>query len=431
MVAAAGPEGVLVEQALQLEQAAAGPQARAETQPAQAWGPGGVLNQPDLGHRRSVVPTSSQRRGAMTRNPGPKLLLLLGAALIGPLFSSAPLRAEGVSIEPERIVNVVWSPDEPYAMDIKGVPTGLEIDLWRMIAETRGIPYRISKAPGFEALLAAVESGEADIAMGGILITENRGKRFRYTYPTTAGDFKIYTLARDESPGLRLLLILTANEVMMLLLGLALMTCIFTMPVWALEWQRPGLPAKKHQRFIYFLQKTLLLSTDHTHTSVSRLISIASLFARVLLTAYFAAYILSVAAGERDLSRRTELIELNQGALSRFRFGVLRDSVQASIIRSNRGRVVECDLTEQCLDFLNEGKVDALLSDPQTIEVLLSSMPAKMRVKAASGSLMTSFTAFAASKEFAADQRFQVINDAIARSYYDGTYSKLMQTWMN
>jgi polar amino acid transport system substrate-binding protein len=367
----------------------------------------------------------------MTRNPGPKLLLLLGAALIGPLLSSAPLRAEGVAIEPERTVNVVWFPDEPYAMDIKGVPTGLEIDLWRMIAETRRIPYRISQSPSFEALLAAVESGEADIAIGGILINENRSKKFRYTFPTATSEFRIYTLARGESPGLRLLLILTANEVMMILLGLALMTCVFTMPVWALEWQRPGLPAKKHQRFIYFLQKTLLLSTDHTHTSVSRLISIASLFARVLLTAYFAAYILSIAAGERDLTRRTELIEINQSTLNQYRFGVLKDSVQASILKSNKARILECSLTEECLNLLNKGKVDVLLSDSQTIEVLQSSVPVNMRLKTASGSLMTLFMAFGASNEFAMDQRFQGINDAIARSYYDGTYSKLRQSWLN
>ena len=46
-------------------------------------------------------------------------------------------------------VDVIWFPNPPYAVNHKGVPAGFEIDLWRMIAETRQIPYRIRKAESF------------------------------------------------------------------------------------------------------------------------------------------------------------------------------------------------------------------------------------------------------------------------------------------
>ena len=56
---AAGPEGVAIEQPLQLEQRPAGAQIRPEAQPTQAGGTGGMVNQPDRGHGSGSRSTSS------------------------------------------------------------------------------------------------------------------------------------------------------------------------------------------------------------------------------------------------------------------------------------------------------------------------------------------------------------------------------------
>ena len=43
---------------------------------------------------------------------------------------------------------------------------------------------------------------------------------------------------------------------------------------------------------------------------------------------------------------------------------------------------------------------------------------------------MTLFMAFAISDSFSRDPRAAAINDAIARSYYDGSYARLSGIWL-
>jgi hypothetical protein len=60
-VALLRPERMLVQQATQLEQAAAWLETRAEPKPAQAWGTSGMLNESDAGHDGLIKTPSSTR----------------------------------------------------------------------------------------------------------------------------------------------------------------------------------------------------------------------------------------------------------------------------------------------------------------------------------------------------------------------------------
>jgi ABC-type amino acid transport substrate-binding protein len=117
------------------------------------------------------------------------ILLLLGLVLFLQAKADTVLAAETL-IDLEKPVNVVWNQDDPYAFDENGIPSGFEIDLWRMIAETRQIPYRIKRSSTFKSMLEEVSSGEADLAIGGILINENRSKLFNFSFPTATSEFK-------------------------------------------------------------------------------------------------------------------------------------------------------------------------------------------------------------------------------------------------
>lgn len=57
-------------------------------------------------------------------------------------------------------------------------------------------------------------------------------------------------------------------------------------------------------------------------------------------------------------------------------------------------------------------------------------MPALPKVAAASENLMPLFMAFGISNRFKEDPRSRTINDAIARSYYDGSYARLSKQWL-
>ncbi len=328
-------------------------------------------------------------------------------------------------------VNVIWHPDPPYALNENEIPTGFEIDLWRMIAENRKIPYRITRANTFGELLEAIGSGRADVAMGGILINENRSKRFKFSFPTATSEFKIYELKQEKSTALRLLQVTASKEVLLIFVGVALIACFFALPVWLLERNRLELTHKKRRdQLILILQKTLLLSTDHTQKSKTRIISIISLFARVLLTAYFASYILKTANNVQTNSNQEVITSLDSNKLQGKTFASLSDSIQESILSSKGIKQISCELMPECLEQLENGVAQAILADEQSMQTALQQTPPTLKIKPTSETLTTLFIAYGMSKKFLDDPRSGAINDAIARSYYDGTYTKLSQTWL-
>ncbi|QVV66655.1 transporter substrate-binding domain-containing protein [Synechococcus sp. LA31] len=328
-------------------------------------------------------------------------------------------------------VRAIWFPNPPYAVDEKGVPSGLEIDLWRMIAESHQIPYKIKRASSFASLLAEIRSGEADVGISGILINENRSKQFNFSLPTASSKLKAYALAPTESTALAMLRIVLSREVMLIFMGLTLIACLFAIPVWVLERHRQDLPdPRKSHQLIFILQKTLLLSTDHTKRSTTRLISIGSLFARVLLTAYFTSYVFRLASEEALPVNRQTQPDIQLEDLSRFTFAAIPGSIQSSIAKSNNAKTIDCYWTKTCIAMLQSGKANAILDDEATVLTTLNHMPPIPKVVAASGELMPLLMAFGFSNQFNEDPRSKILNAAISRSYYDGTYSKLQKRWL-
>ena len=368
----------------------------------------------------------------MSRRLGTSLLLSLGTLWICALGGlQQPSQADSEITDIQDPVDVIWFPNPPYAVNRKGVPAGFEIDLWRMIAETRQIPYRIRKADSFEDLLTAIKTSQADLAISGVLINENRSKQFRFSFPTASSDLKIYALDNKEPTAIKMLRILLSKEVLLIFLGLALIACIFALPVWFVERKRPDLASKrKRHQLVFILQKTLLLSTDHTQQTRTRLISIGSLFARVLLTAYFTSFILKVATSETNASTGNQIEDLNFEMLKNSTFAAIPGYIQTSILESSGAKTVDCDIAETCVGLLQAGKAEAILDDMLTMRSTLKTMPPEPKVTAASDKLMTLFMAFAISDQFSLDPRSRDINDAIARSYYDGSHAKLSRIWL-
>ena len=357
------------------------------------------------------------------------VLLLLGLVLFIQGKADIVLAAENQT-DIEKPVNVIWNADDPYTINENGIPSGFEIDLWRMIAEARQIPYRIKRSSTFKSMLEEVSSGEADLAIGGILINENRSKLFHFSFPTAASEFKIYVLDSGRARAIRVLRTFLSREVLLLFLGLIIIACFFATPVWVIERHRSDLKEKsRRHQFIFILQKTLLLSTDHTKQSSTRLLSIGSLFARVILTAYFAAFILNILNSEQKLKRNSLLLKFNSLSAKGKTFAAIPSSIQASILKSNGAKIIDCELRVECIKMLQTGKVDAILDDSQSMQSSLALMSSNPKI-IPSESIMPIFIAFAMSKDFQKDPRSSSINDAIARSYYDGTYARLSQKWL-
>ena len=169
------------------------------------------------------------------------LVALLGLSALDPV---KPALAIDVASPKQAPVQVVWFPDPPYTLDEHGVPTGFEIDLWRIIAETQQIPYQIRQVNRFKDLLDAVTSGEADVAIGGIMINENRSKKFNFTPPTATSSMRIYERKVEEATAIKVLKAISSREVVLIFPWTHWIAGFFALPVWLLERDRSGISSK-------------------------------------------------------------------------------------------------------------------------------------------------------------------------------------------
>ena len=137
-----------------------------------------------------------------------------------------------------------------------------------------------------------------------------------------------------------------------------------------------------------------------------------------------------MATSENEISSVNPVAEVNFKTLKYSTFAAIPGYIQTSILESNGARTVECETAQTCIQLLQSGQADAILDDILTLRSALATMRPQPKVSAASDVLMTLFMAFAISDSFSRDPRAAAINDAIARSYYDGSYARLSRIWL-
>jgi polar amino acid transport system substrate-binding protein len=108
------------------------------------------------------------------------LVRILGALMVlvvaGPAIAADPVPANQLRVA---VYDV-----EPYGMQGRdGRFSGASVDLWRRVAEQLDRPYQLKLVPQMEALLAGLQKGEYDLAIGAITITPDRLAQVDFSYP--------------------------------------------------------------------------------------------------------------------------------------------------------------------------------------------------------------------------------------------------------
>lgn len=99
-------------------------------------------------------------------------------------------------VEPELVVAV--SPFAPFVVVDADEPVGFSMDLWRAVAREEGLRARFEVYDNVTDKLAAVESGAAQVAIGGISLTHDREERVDFSLSTFRTGLDILT--RNERP---------------------------------------------------------------------------------------------------------------------------------------------------------------------------------------------------------------------------------------
>jgi polar amino acid transport system substrate-binding protein len=94
------------------------------------------------------------------------------------------VRAAGAANGPDEPLRVAVYDLAPYgSVDAEGLFSGVSVDLWRRVAENLHLNYRFTSVPQMSDVLAGLENGRFDAAIGAITITPERLARVDFSYP--------------------------------------------------------------------------------------------------------------------------------------------------------------------------------------------------------------------------------------------------------
>ncbi len=133
-------------------------------------------------------------RATARRSVGVLLLILCLCLAIGCGRAMAAGRPDS---EPLRVAVYDLAPYGSVGPD--GEFQGVSVELWRRVAEELGKQYRLTPVAQMDAILAGLEQGRFDAAIGAITITPERAARVDFSYPAHRSGVAV-ALRKESGP---------------------------------------------------------------------------------------------------------------------------------------------------------------------------------------------------------------------------------------
>src|ERR1700730_15526956 len=162
--------------------------------------------------------------------------LVLGAWLVASMAGAigaeppeaAPLRVAVYNVPPYGYTN----PD--------GSISGISVDLWRRVAERLQRQFKLMPVSDMESVLAGLEQGRFDAAIGAITITPEREKRVDFSYPAHRSGVAV-ALSKEKGPFAALKSYATAaTELSPLIVSSLAMLVLIGIVMWLIERRHPS-----------------------------------------------------------------------------------------------------------------------------------------------------------------------------------------------
>lgn len=123
---------------------------------------------------------------------------ILILVFIAASFYFRPAQAQSQSAPPRPLaVGVYVSP--PFVMKDGEHYSGMAIELWEATARPLNLVYSYRDYPSFEALIAATERGEADVAVSNLTITRGRVERITFSQPWYDAGLRIMVADSEDA----------------------------------------------------------------------------------------------------------------------------------------------------------------------------------------------------------------------------------------
>ena len=278
---------------------------------------------------------------------------------------AAPSLGDPVEPPPTAPLRVAVYDVPPYGYgDRPGSIAGASVDLWRRVAEALERRYELTLVADMDTLLAGLEKGKYDAAIGAITITPEREERVDFTYPAHRSGVAV-ALHKQTGIAAALMSYLAAvsdlSGLVILILALLVATGI---AMWAIEREshRHGESAVATLRdglYWAVVTMTTVGYGDKTpKTTSGRLVATLWMFGSLVLVSLLSTSLVAHLTAER-VARDDSLTNID---LSRRKLGAVTASSGAEYLDTLRLAYTRYKDIPDALAALEAGKLDAVVN---------------------------------------------------------------------
>lgn len=327
--------------------------------------------------------------------------------------------------------------DEPLRVVTKPFPplvtaqgesfNGFSIEFWDAIARQLGLDYEFYEVETVGDQIAAVQNGDADAAIAGITITEEREEVIDFTFPYFDSGLQIMVTQVEISPLENALRALLSAEMMQYLSVFLLFILIIAHAMWLIERRaNPNFPrgyGRGIGKALWWSTVTAIGYDDDPPRSIpGRLLALAWMFAAIFLIASLTAS-LSAAATVRELRSDIRGISDLQGK----RVVTVENTTSSRYLQNAGVSFSGVETIEAAFERLASGRADAVVYDAPVLRDYIKT--------SGSTELGLAGSVFAPERYGIAlpegSPHREAINRAILKLQEDGTYSRLYDRWFS
>jgi polar amino acid transport system substrate-binding protein len=318
----------------------------------------------------------------------------------------------------------------PFIVEEGSTFSGFSAELWQELANRAGVEFSWKKTGNVKEILAAVETGAAQVGIAAISITAAREQQFDFSQPMFESGLQVMVPRETEGNfSLKQIFGFFTRGAMPYLLGLlGLLILIPGHLVWFAE-RRHKEPAFSTQYFpgifqsmAWALSAAAGQQNNSLNSRIGRLLSVAAIFISLLFLTYWQAELTS-----------SFTVEQLQGGINGpedlpgKKVGTTTGSTSATYVSTHGSTLFEYQKIEEAIAALETGKLDAVVFDaPVLLYYAANSGRGKVRVVGRIFRKENYGILFPRGSELR-----KRVNEALLKMREDGTYDSLYERWFS
>jgi ABC-type amino acid transport substrate-binding protein len=297
------------------------------------------------------------------------------------LVLATSLMALGLPAQPIPVLRVgLTDGAQPCNFREGGSWRGIAVDLWARIATEEKLPYVLETRPDTGSLLAAVERGDLDVAVGCLNVSPERLRRFRFTLPFQEEGQAVLVRRSRLEVGRATLLALLSPDLLRLLGGFLAATAVVTVALWRIEGLGHHPSTEKDGRRRSFARVFQILATGPgtntiANTTRGHALVVGSYLIRIVSASLLVSFVTLNVVRQPQFGSPDSIRSL--GDLAGKRVAARAGTVSDELLRSlNRGssrptlQIIPLLTIEEAGPLLLSKQADAVLADDLQLQYL-------------------------------------------------------------